>query len=103
MSKENTGVKTTEKTKKQVVKKNVEEGDFCVYLGPTIVGALQCGTVFLGTKDEVVKRLSDVLEKYPLAKSLIVTGENVARDRVKVKTPGNILYVNYHKMIAGRK
>lgn len=75
---------------------------FCVYLGPTITNTIQNGTVLRGTKKEVLSSLAVVVEKYPLVASLIVTGDALPAERIKVKTPGNLLYVNYHKLAAGK-
>lgn len=71
---------------------------FCCYIGPTIVGVIQNGTILPGTKQEAAASLSGAVEKYPLIASLIVSGDTLAEDRIKVKTPGNLLYVNYRKL-----
>jgi len=76
---------------------------FCVYIGPTIIGVVQRGTVYRGDKPEVLALLKDAVEKYPLIASLVVPGHALPESRVKVKTPGNLLYVNYHKLMTGRK
>jgi len=39
---------------------------FCVYIGPTIIGVVQRGTVYRGDKPEVLALLKDAVEKYPL-------------------------------------
>lgn len=102
-----TGVVTTpapEKVPAAKPKKTAaRSGDFCVYLGPTVIGVIQKGTVFRGSKDEVVASLSSAVEKYPLIPSLIVGSATLPEDRIKAKTPGNLLYVNYHKMLASGK
>ena len=71
-----------------------DEG-FCVYLGPTKAGYIQHGTTYAGNKGKVLKEISRVIEKYPLAASLVIPGEELAATHRKVKTPGNILYENY--------
>lgn len=88
---------------KETVKKKTSTEAFCVYLGPTITGVVQSGTIYRGTKARVLKNLESAVGKYPLIPSLIVTDKTLAEDRVKVKTPGNILYVNYHKLASGKK
>lgn len=75
---------------------------FCAYLGPTIIGVIQNGTIYDGEKSDVEKRLSSVIEKFPLVKTLIVSGDTLPVDRIKVKQPGNILYVNYHRLEKGK-
>lgn len=76
---------------------------FCVYIGPTVVGVIQNGSVLRGNKQEALRTVADAVDKYPLIASLIVSGDTLAVDRIKVKTPGNLLYVHYHKMLAGIK
>jgi len=49
-------------------------------------------------KETVLKQITHITEKYPLVASLIVPGEELATARVLVKTPGNLLYVNYRKL-----
>ena len=78
-------------------------GGFCVYLGPSIHGIIQSGTIFNETKARAVDSLTAAIQKYPLIPSLIVTGETLAEDRIKVKTPDNLLYVNYNKLASGQK
>ena len=74
----------------------------CVYLGPTILGVIQKGTIFSKPKEEVIKDIIG-LDKYPLIASLIVSTDTLAEDRIKVKQPDNLLYVNYHKLAKGKK
>lgn len=78
-----------------------EETGFCVYLGPTILGVIQSGTVYPGSVKAVRERLAAVIEKYPLIARLLAPGETLAQDRKKVKTPGNALYSYYTKLISG--
>lgn len=88
---------------KKVFKKAVSAGDsdgFCVYLGPNIRGVIQSGTIFNEPREKVITSLSAAVEKYPLIAELIIPGESLANDRIKVKTPGNLLYVNYKKLAA---
>lgn len=79
-----------------------ENSGFCVYLGPTITGAIQSGTVYSGTREKVLSELKTVIDKYPLVSSLVVEDKTLSEDRIKVKTPGNILYVNYKKLMSGK-
>lgn len=89
--------------KKTVTAKNIADNGFCVYLGPSITGVIQTGAVLNGAKETVLSSLKSATEKYPLIASLIVTDETLSEDRVKVKTPGNLLYVNYHKLLSGKR
>lgn len=76
---------------------------FCVYLGPSIRGVIQSGTVYRGGKAAVLKELAPALERHPLIASLVVTSDTLPVDRIKVKTAGNLLNVNYQKLASGRK
>lgn len=91
------------KNKKTSTEHTAENGGFCVYLGPTITGVIQSGTVYSGTKESVLLTLKSVVDKYPLVASLVITDKTLPEDRIKVKTPGNILYVNYKKLMSGKK
>lgn len=91
-------------SKKRTVRKNSPTADaagFCVYLGPTIMGVIQNGTVYRGNKQDALAEVAAAVKKYPLIASLIVTGDTLAVDRIKVKTPGNLLYVNCRKLMQG--
>ena len=67
----------------------VKETGFFVYLGPSIRGVIQTATIYEGTKAEVEEFLAGPIERYPRIKRLLVSGETIAEDRIKVKTPGN--------------
>ena len=54
-------------------------------------------------RKEVLDTLAPVIEQHPLIASLVVSDETLPADRIKVKTPGNLLYVNYHKLAKGMK
>ena len=91
------------KSKKGSQGTNDANNGFCAYIGPTIIGVIQNGTIYNGTRNEVIKSLATVIKKYPLVQTLIVQGDALPTDRIKVNQPGNILYVNYHKLEKGKK
>lgn len=80
-----------------------DEAGFCCYIGPNILGVVQGNTIMTGSVADARKALAPAIEKFPLIRSLIVDGNELAAARVKVKTPGNILYVNYHRLVSGKK
>lgn len=84
------------------VKKDATASSFCAYVGPTLLGVIQNGTVFDKPKNEVLEDLSSVVERFPLVAKLIVSGEHLAEAKVNVKRPGNVMYVNYHKLASGK-
>lgn len=72
---------------------------FCIYIGPNLAGLLQSGAIFRGGCEEVLRQAADAVEKRPLAKTLIVPGDQLPLARLKVKTPGNALYENYRRLM----
>lgn len=75
---------------------------FCAYIGPTILGVIQNGTILRGSKAEAVTAVQTAVEKYPLIQTMIVPGECLGTARIQIKTPGNLLYNNYRRL-AGMK
>lgn len=73
---------------------------FCIYIGPSIRGTIQSGTIYEGTREETEDLLSLEIEKYPLIAKLISTDETIAKDRIRVKTTG-MLNVYYKKLASG--
>lgn len=98
-----TAAPKTAKKKSAAPKKVADTGGFCVYLGPTMMGVIQRGTIYRGGRKEVLDSLAPVIDQHPLIASLVVSDETLPADRIKVKTPGNLLYVNYHKLAKGMK
>ena len=92
--------KTTKEKKAEALK---QEPGFFVYLGPNIRGVIQNATIFTGTRDEVEEFLAGPIERYPRIKRLLVSGDTLPEDRVKVKTPGNGLHNAYEKLLAELK
>ena len=86
-------------TKKQKAAPAKQEPGFFVYLGPSIRGVIQTATIYEGTRAEVEEFLAGPIERYPRIKRLLVSGETLPEDRVKVKTPGNGLYAAYMKLV----
>ena len=75
-------------------------GFYC-YIGPSITGLIQHGTIYRGTRKKAMAAASAAIEKYPLIKTLIVSGEKLPEARLRVKKPGNALYRNYQR-VAGK-
>ncbi len=74
---------------------------FCMYIGPTIVGLIQNGTVYQGSKQQVIAspELAPVVAKYPLAADLLVDGEKLAEARAKLKRRDNLLSGKYARLV----
>jgi len=87
--------------KKPSVKKKSKSEDLCVYLGPTIHGVIVSGAVYANDKNTVLGQLAETIKTYPLIAGLIVSGDSLPESIVKIKTPGNLLYADYQKFVAG--
>lgn len=80
-----------------------QECGFCVYLGPSIRGIVQQGTIYEGNLETVKRQLAPAIEKYPRIAALISTGDELAENRVRIKNKGNYLFEEYRKFIAELK
>ena len=89
--------------KKNSAKPDGKAAGFCIYLGPNIRGVVNHGAMFRGTKAQFRERLSEAIEMYPLIGEMIVSDSMLHQARVKLKTPGTRLYVNYNKLASGKK
>lgn len=89
------------RSKRNTKKSDGKAAGFYVYIGPSIRGVIQAGTVYRGTKADALAKIGVAAEKYPLIESLVVSGDTLAADRIKVKNPGNLLHVNYMKLVSG--
>lgn len=68
------------------------------YIGPNIRGHWHTGQVFRGNKDSILADHRELVQKYPLVKSLLIPGESLPVARLKVKEPGTAHYANYQKL-----
>lgn len=71
-----------------------------VYLGPTIMGKIQNGTILFGTKEAILAN-APVAAEFEEIENLIVPVRRLPEDLKNVKTPGNALYVIY-RTLAGK-
>ena len=71
---------------------------FYIYIGPNIKGLIQTGTIYRGNRAHALEQAGAAIERQPLVKSLIVSGDALPEARLRVKTPGNALYVSYQKL-----
>ncbi|MCC8080171.1 MAG: hypothetical protein LIO57_09010 [Oscillospiraceae bacterium] len=78
-------------------KKKKSGAGFCMYIGPSITGVIQNGTVYSGSRAAVLKSaaVKIALDKYPLAAELIVDGAELPEALQKVKTAGTELHKKY--------
>ena len=71
---------------------------FYIYIGPNIKGLIQTGSIFRGDREHAHQMAAAAIEKYPKVKTLIVAGDALPEARLRVKTPGNVLYANYNEL-----
>lgn len=88
-------------------KKNGGETVTLAYIGPSLpAGLLKTNKIMIGTKEEIMKELAGVLEKYPLVEKMLVPIEKLAEKKDKARTAGNILnkyYSDITSMIAAHE
>lgn len=80
-----------------------DTGGFCAYIGPTIWGVIQHGTIYEGSKQDAIKdpALCRAVDAYPEIARLLVPGDSLTDARKKINTPGSLLYARY-KALASR-
>ncbi len=88
------------KTEKNNIPVAVEKDNVYVYIGPSIRGMIISGSIWRGTKKQVLSLLSDVVEKYPRVERLIVPSDTLAEARKKVKIEGNSLSNAYRNLFS---
>lgn len=87
-----------EETVEEIVTEE-KETDYSVYIGPTIIGVVQKGTIFECCKEDAIQMLKSAIDKYPGIALMIVSGKELALKQKEIKTKGNLLYVEYNKLI----
>ena len=80
------------------VERSTADSFYC-YIGPSITGLIQHGDICRGTRKKAMAAAAAAIEKYPLIKTLIVSGDKLPEARLKVKKPGNALYKNYQRIL----
>ena len=96
------------KTEKPAAPQGEQKPDGCAagfycYIGPNLTGLIQNGAIFRGTREDALKAAADAIKKQPLVKTLIVSGDELAEARLKVKRKGNALSANYEKIAASKR
>ena len=88
-------------------KKSGGETVTLAYIGPSLpAGLLKTNKIMIGTKEEIMKELAGVLEKYPPVEKMLVPVEKLAEKKDKARTAGNILnkyYSDITSMIAAHE
>ena len=71
------------------------------YIGPQLpAGLMKTNNIMIGTKEEIMKELAEVLEKYPLVEKMLVPVDKLAEKKDKVRTAGNIMNKYYTDIVS---
>ena len=82
-------------------KKTEGETVTLAYIGPSLpAGLLKTNKIMIGTREEIMKELAAVLEKYPLVEKMLVPVEKLAEKKGKAATAGNILNKYYTDIVS---
>lgn len=88
------------KNKTEAPAEEKAKAGFCQYLGPTLVGVIQKGTIYEGEKAAVLKlpAVKLALEKCPAIADLVIPGDMLPEAIRKVQDPGDDLHRKYKKI-----
>lgn len=79
----------------------VKDGVF-VYIGPSIKGVIQQGSIYRGSREKVIASLSFAIDKHPKIEHLIVADFEIISAKKKIKVGGNSLS-NAYRVISDIK
>ena len=77
----------------------VDDSGVFVYIGPSIKGIIQNGSIFKGSQNDILNKLAPAIEKYPKIKRLIVRDVDLAESREKINNGGNGLSAAYNALL----
>ena len=80
------------KNKKSNAPVTEEKTEIYVYVGPTVRGVLQSGTIYRGKKADIIGTLA---EKYPQIEKLTVKSSETAEARRKIQNGEGIISLAY--------
>lgn len=86
----------------KTLKKNTapeERSGIFVYIGPSIRGIIQNGSIFRGTKKEVLAKNTAAIEFCPKVERLIVADSEILSAKKKIKEGGNTVSIAYRAVI----
>jgi hypothetical protein len=81
------------------VETSARESGVAVYIGPTIHGKIQKGTVFKGGMREATELYAAAIEQYPAIVRLIVSGERLAAARNDINMKRGLAYKHYKELV----
>lgn len=83
-----------------VAAENAEAPRVYVYIGPSVQGFVQTGSIYYGTRKEVLEKLKNAIEKYPKIKQLVVLDTDIVSAKEKIKQGNNSLANAYKTLTA---
>lgn len=81
-----------------MAKKTAEKDGVFIYLGPSIRGVIQKGSIYRGTRASVLSSLAFAIEKYPKIERLIVADNEIVSAKQKIAVGGNSLSNAYRAL-----
>ena len=72
---------------------------FCAYIGPTIYGVIQSGTIYNGNLNAAAQQAAEAIRKYPLIERLIIPGEQLPEARAKFASGKCYLNIIYQRLV----
>lgn len=76
-----------------------EQESVFVYLGPSIRGVIQNGSIYRGTRSGVVESLKAAINAYPKIERLLIEDVEIAAAKEKIKKGGNALSLAYQSLL----
>ena len=91
--------------RKPPLKEQSAKSGFSAYIGPTVTGLIQTGTIYDVSKTAVLQRPDVVraVRRFPMIEDLIVTGDNLALARKQINISGTLLHHRYEQMLSDMK
>lgn len=83
------------KAARAAVKEPENHSGVFFYIGPTLRGLLRTGQMFRGGRAAALEAAKEAIGKYPLVKTLIVSGDAFPAARIRLLKGGNALRANY--------
>lgn len=77
-----------------------EPNSVFVYLGPTIRGIIQQGTIYNGTLSSILEELKPIWQRYPKIPRLIVEDKHVAEVKNKLRDGTTNIYSIAYKELS---
>ena len=85
-----------------MAKKTAEKDGVFIYLGPSIRGVIQKGSIYRGTRESVLSSIAFAIEKYPKIERLIVADNEIVSAKQKIAVGGNSLS-NAYRVLSDTK